>query len=154
MKLKSDVIYPSYLTAKHTIAKKAVFSGSFLECYLRHAEQLEFYLVSREFANDHKVKKVTLGKVLKIYLAHQAKKVFENEVKESNFDMHHSSYFAIRNGYPKITMLKAHNVFYEDISHLNDHHINFIKQAYNFSASINIINQKPTFPKKKQIKKD
>ena len=148
MKLKSDVIYP-YLTAKHTIEKKAVFSGSFIECYLRHAEQLELYLVSREFATDHKVKKVTLGKVLKIYLAYQAKKVYEDEVKESNFDMHHSSYFAIRNGYPKITMLKAHNVFYEDISHLNNHHINFIKQAYNHCANIKIINQKPIFPKKK-----
>lgn len=153
MNLQSDVIYTAFNT-KFTLNGKTDYIGPPLECYLRHAEYIERYLCSHEF-DDHKHKKITLGQVLKIYLAYQAFRVSQKEVKTSNFEMHHSNYVSIRSKSPQITRLHAFKVCYNDISHLTNHQINFIQQSFNYSAkNIRLIPQVPYFPKKKAPKKD
>lgn len=153
MKLKSDVIYTAF-TTKHTLNGKTNYTGPPIECYLRHSEHIEQYLCSHEFATSHKVKLITLGKVLKIYLAYQAFRVSQDEVKQSNFDMHHSNFISIRSKSPSITRLHAFKICYNDISHLTDHQINLIRQSFRYCASIKIILQLPYIPKKKEIKTD
>lgn len=144
----SDVVYTAFNT-KFTLCGKTDYIGPPLDCYLKHAEHIENYLCSHEFDSDHKYKKITLGQALKIYLAYQAFKVAQGEVKEANFTMHHSNYCSIRSKSPTITRKLAYKVCYNDISHLTSHQINFIKQSYNYCADIKIINQTPYFPKKK-----
>lgn len=151
MNLKSDVIYTAFNT-KFTINNKTDYIGPPIECYLRHSEHIEHYLCSHEF-DDHNYKKITLGQVLKIYLAYQAFRVAQGEVKQSNFEMHHSNYISIRSKSPKITRLNAWRICYNDISHLTDHQINLIRQAFRYCASVKIILQLPYIPKKKALKK-
>lgn len=154
MNLQSDVIYKAF-TVRHTINGKTDYIGPSIECYLRHSEYVSQYLCSREFTSDHKHKKITLGQVLKIYLGYQAFKVFQEEVKASNFEMHHSNYISIRKKSPQITRLHAWRVCYNDIGHFTDHQINFIRQAFNYSAkNIRIIPQVPYFPPKIIKKKE
>ena len=144
----SDVVYTAFNT-KFTLNGKTDYIGPPIECYLRHAEHIEHYLCSHDFPTNHKVKVITLGQVLKIYLAYQAFKVLQEEVKEANFTMHHSNYCSIRSKSPTITRKLAYKVCYNDISHLTSLQINFIGQAFRYCAAIKIIQQIPFIPPKK-----